>query len=66
MLTNLMIDRSIILVQAKQSSKKSAEAEMIPNIDPEAAAAIGTTDKDTDAVTSDESDDESQNMWSYG
>lgn len=48
--------------QAKQSSKKSAEAEMIPNIDTEAAAAIGTTDKDTDVVTSDESDDESQNM----
>lgn len=47
--------------QAKQSSKKSTEAEVIPNRNSEAAAVIGTTDTDTD-VSSEESDDESKNM----
>ncbi|KAH0699140.1 hypothetical protein KY284_013355 [Solanum tuberosum] len=59
--TNLMIDRSIILLQAKQSSKKSTEVEVIPNRNSEAAVAIGTTDTDTD-VSYEESDDESKNM----
>ncbi|KAH0769978.1 hypothetical protein KY290_013959 [Solanum tuberosum] len=54
-------NRSIILLQAKQSSKKSTEAEVIPNRNSEAAAAIGTTDTDTD-VSYEESDDESKNM----
>ncbi|WMV15003.1 hypothetical protein MTR67_008388 [Solanum verrucosum] len=59
--TNLRIDKSIILLQAKQSSKKSTEAEVIPNRNSEAAAAIGTTDTNTD-VSYEESDDESKNM----
>ncbi|XP_055805919.1 uncharacterized protein LOC129874629 [Solanum dulcamara] len=46
--------------QAKQC-KKNTEAEVIPNRNSEAAAAIGTTDKDTNDTT-EESDDESKNM----
>ena len=58
--TNLIIDRSIILLQAKQSSKKSTEAEVIPNRNVEVVA-IKTIDTDTD-VSSEEMDDESKNM----
>ncbi|WMV09568.1 hypothetical protein MTR67_002953 [Solanum verrucosum] len=48
-------------LSAKQSGKKSTEAEVIPNRNSEAAAAIGTTDIDTNVSTK-ESDDESKNM----
>ncbi|KAK4737488.1 hypothetical protein R3W88_001185 [Solanum pinnatisectum] len=41
----------IILLQAKQSNKKSIEAEVIPNRNSEAAMVIGTTDIDTDVST---------------
>ncbi|WMV09573.1 hypothetical protein MTR67_002958 [Solanum verrucosum] len=47
--------------QAKQSSKKSSEAEVIPNRNTEASTTIGTTDIDTD-ISTEESDDESKNM----
>ncbi|KAG5632355.1 hypothetical protein H5410_004072, partial [Solanum commersonii] len=46
---------------AKQSSKKSSGAEVIPNKNSEVATTIGTTDIDTD-ISTEESDDESNNM----
>ena len=48
------------MLQAKQSSKKSTEAEVIPNRNVEVVA-IKTIDTDTD-VSSEEMDDESKNM----
>ncbi|KAG5631426.1 hypothetical protein H5410_003143 [Solanum commersonii] len=47
---------------AKQSSRKSTEAKVIPNRHSEATAAIGTTDIDTD-LSIEELDDESKNMF---
>ncbi|KAG5632351.1 hypothetical protein H5410_004068, partial [Solanum commersonii] len=40
--------KSITLLQAKQSGKKSTDAEVIPNRNSEAATVIRTTDIDTD------------------
>ena len=48
------------MLQAKQSSKKSTEAEVIPNRNVEAVA-IETIDTDTN-VYSEETVDESKNM----
>lgn len=48
--------------QAKQSRKKSTEVEVTPNKDSEAAPPIGTTSKDIDDVTIEDSDDESKIM----
>ncbi|KAK4737490.1 hypothetical protein R3W88_001202 [Solanum pinnatisectum] len=49
-LQKLML-QDIILLEAKQSSKKSIEAEVILNRNSEAAMMIGTTDIDTDVST---------------
>ncbi|PHU25699.1 hypothetical protein BC332_04031 [Capsicum chinense] len=48
--------------QIKKSRKKSTKSQVIPNKDSEATPAIGTTNKDIDDVTIEDSDDESKTM----